>query len=304
MRLRLMLCVCLLAFGAIAPAATARELPEFHTAGFTLHGTNGYEIGFGAFSEGPEGRGVAHVLVSHGGRGGSGAGYSVYGTSAIVSDYFVKADFGPFGKVDMAIRPSGRPRKVHIKCTKDSYEFEPTAYEGVFEFEGEGGYTRAAVTQAHLPSATSFCSARGGFGESRGAGEPGARVSGLSFANGRKLTFAMTKNHPHGRVKYSAEIRERRAGVSIDRIVEGYAGAGALRFEDDLSSASLQPPFPFSGAASLTPNRESVYPRWRGDLAVDFIGRAGVRLAGRGVHASIVHACFQVSGDPSYASSC
>lgn len=304
MRVRLLLCTCLLAFGACASAATARELPEFHSAGFSLHGTNGYEIGFDAFSEGPEGRGNAYVVVSHGGGGGSGAGYAVYETPAIVSDDFVKADFGPFGKVDLAVHPSGRLRKVHIKCSRHSYPFEPIAYEGIFEFEGESGFTRASATEAHLPPFTSFCSAAGGYGESRGAGEPGARVSGVSFAHGRKLTFAMTKNHPKGRVKYMAEIRERRAGISIYRTVEGYTGAGAFRFADDLSTASLQPPFPFAGSASLVRRRESLFPSWRGNLSVDFIGRPGVRLAGPGVHASIIPACFQVSDDSSFASSC
>jgi len=302
MRGRLILCICLLAFGVAAPTAAARELPDFHSAGFSLQGTNGYEVGFSAFSERPDGRGDAGVVVF---RKGSKAGAAFYRTSAIVSDDFVKADFGPFGKVDMAIRPSGRTRKVHIECTKHSYEFEPTAYEGTFEFRGENGFTRAATTQAHLPSAISFCGAGGGYGESRGPGSPGAHLSGVSFDHGRKVSFDFVKNHPtRGRVKYEAEIRERRAGVSIFRAVDGWAGAGAFRFADDLSTASLQPPAPFSGSASLLRSRGSVFPRWRGDLTIDFIGRPDVRLAGTGVHASIVHACFEVSGDPSYAMSC
>lgn len=301
MRARLILCTCLLAFGAVAPAATARELPEFHSAGFSLQGTNGYEIGFGAFSEGPEGRGEANVMVHRGGKGGS---YAFYTASAIVSDDFVKADFGPFGKVDLAVHPSGQLRRVDIKCSKHSYEFEPIAYEGIFEFEGEDGYTRASTTAARLPAVTSFCGEGGGYGESRGSDAKGARLSGVSVAHGRQVTFAVNKNFPRGRVKYSAQIRERRAGVLINRIVAGYAGPGAFQFADDLSAASLQPPAPFSGSASLTPNRESIFPRWRGDLSVDFIGRADVRLAGPKVHASIVHACFQVSGEPSHAASC
>jgi hypothetical protein len=301
MRVRLVLCACLVAFGVVAPAAVAGELPDFHSAGFGLKGTNGYEIGFGAFSERPDGRGEAHVVVY---RDDRSAGAAFYATSAIVSDDFVKADFGPFGKVDLAVRPSGHPRKVHIRCSKQSYLFEPTAYEGIFEFEGEGGYTRASTTEARLPSDASYCSHGGGYGESRSSEERGARISGVSFDHGRKVTFQVNKNHPRGRVKYSADVRERRAGISIYRTLEGYAGAGAFRFAEDLSTASLQPPFPFAGSASLVRSRDSLLPRWRGDLTVDFVGRPDVRLAGPGVHASIVHACFQVSGDPSYATSC
>jgi hypothetical protein len=121
MRASLILCICLLALGAAAPAAEAGELPDFHSAGFGLQGTNGYQIGFSAFSERPDGRGDAHVVVFRGGRGGSGAGYAIYATSAVVSDDYVKADFGPFGKVDMAILPSpGRadiPRRGQPRST-------------------------------------------------------------------------------------------------------------------------------------------------------------------------------------------
>ena len=81
MRARLILGACLLAFGVATPAATARELPDFHSAGFGLQGTNGYEIGFSAFSERPDGRGDAHVIVFRGGRGGSGAGNAVYASA-------------------------------------------------------------------------------------------------------------------------------------------------------------------------------------------------------------------------------
>ena len=159
-------------------------------------------------------------------------------------------------------------------------------------------------TQARLPSVVSFCSSSGGYGESRGPGGRGARLSGVSFDHGRKVSFQVNKNHPKGRVKYSAEVRERRGGVFVYRVLEGYGGAGAFRFADDLSTAALDPPSPFSGSGLLTRSPESVFPRWRGDLAIDFVGRPNVRLAGPSVHVGIAHACFQVSGDSSYAASC
>jgi len=310
MKVRLILCGCLLALGAASPAAAAsstrppqlvRKLPVAYGAGFQLQGTNGYTIGFSAFSERLDGRGKAHFVVH---RRDRRAGAAYYIAPALVSPDFVKVDFGPFGRVDLAVRPSGPPRMVHIGCTKQKYLFEPMVYEGTIEFEGERGYTAVTPTQAHPPSAVSFCSSISGYGESRGADEPGARLSGVSYAHGRKVSFEVNKNHPKGRVKYSAEIKERRDGVSIYRSLDGYAGAGAFRFADDLSTASLAPPFPFSGAASLARNPESVFPSWRGDLAIDFVGRPNVRLAGPDIHVGIAHACFQVSGDSSYATSC
>jgi hypothetical protein len=306
----LILCTCLAFLGLGAPASAAmptfppnlaeRELVAY-TAAFQLQGSNGYEVSFAAFSDRLDGRGEIGIGVA---RGNGRQGVAYYRVPGVVSESFVKADLGPFGKVDLAIHPSGRLRKIHVKCSRQSYLFEPVLYEGTVEFEGEDGYTRVRATQARLSPVTSYCGRGGGYGESRSSEERGARISGFSFDHGRKVTFQVNKNHPRGRVRYSAEIKERRQGISITRAVEGYAGAGAFSFAEDLSTASLDPPSPFVGSASLARNRDSVFPAWRGDLAVDFPGRPGVRLAGPGVHASIVHACFQVSSDPSFASTC
>jgi hypothetical protein len=310
MKVRSILCGCLMAL-AVAPPAAAADSPRppqplraelvVYSAGFQLQGTNGYTIGFAAFSERLDGQGEAHFVVH---RRDRRAGAAFYTAPALVSPDFIKVDFGPFGRIDLAIRPSGPPRMVHVGCSKQKYLFEPLVYEGTIEFEGERGYTAVTATQARPSSNISFCGTGGGYGESRGAGERGARLTGVSFDDGRKLSFQVNKNHPKGRVKYSAELRERRDGISIYRALEGYAGAGAFRFADDLSTASLDPPFPFSGSALLTRNPESVFPTWSGDLALNFVGRPKVRLAGPNVHVGIAHACFQVSGDSSYATTC
>jgi hypothetical protein len=305
----LILSIGLAALGLAAPASAALRPPPpelaagdliAYTASFQLQGTNGYQIQFGGFSERLDGRGEISIGVAR----NRHAGVAFYSAPGIVSESFVKADLGPFGRVDLALHPSGHQRKIHVACSRQSYTFEPATYEGIVEFRGEHGFTAAHATRTPLVPFTSFCGAGGGYGESRGSGEPGARLGGISFEHGRKLTFQVNKNHARGRVKYSAEIRERRHGISIYRAVGGYAGASAFQFAADLRTASLDPPLPFSGSASLTPNPNSVAPTWRGDLAVDFPGRSGVRLAGPGVHVNIDHACFSVSGDPSFAASC
>jgi len=310
MRFRLILSIGIATASLAAPASAAvAPLPPIlaagelvaYSAGFQLQGTNGYTVHFGGFSERLDGRGEISVSVA---RGSGRKGVAYYRVSGIVSESFVKADLGPFGKVDLALHPSGRKRKIHIACSRQSYSFEPATYEGFVEFRGEHGFTRARATRTPLVPFTSFCIGRGGYGESRGGDQPGARLGGVSFVHGRKLTFQVNKNQPRGKVKYRAEIRERRQGVSIFRAVEGFAGTGAFRFADDLRTASLAPPLPFSGSASLTRGRDSVVPLWRGDLALDFPGRPAVRLAGPGVHVNIAHACFSISGDPSFATSC
>jgi hypothetical protein len=312
MNLRPVLWVCLAALAFAAPAeATVTRPPslaakaEFlgYSAGFRLQGANGYALGIGGFSERRDGRGKVYVGVGRKGEYGSGTTYVAPG---VVSEDFFKADLGPFGRVDLALHPSGRVRKIHVKCSKQSYPFETGTYDGVVEFKGEHGYTRASATQIPFqPPVTSFCGGGSGRGESRGPGLPGARLQGLSFVRGRRLSFQVNKNHPRrGRVPFSFELSERREGIQIHRSIEGFAPSGSFSFEPDFSTAELSLPSPFSGSATLRRRTNAVTPTWTGDLSIDFVGHPAVRLAGPGVYVSLAHACFSYSGDPFFAETC
>jgi hypothetical protein len=310
---KLVLCVCAVLLGLAAPAEAAASAAtpvaakaDFfgYAAGFSLQGTNGYAIGVFGFSERLDGKGELDIGVRRKGDYRDGASYSA---PAIVSADFIKADLGPFGKVDLALHPSGRIKKTHIKCSKHTYPFETGFYEGVVEFEGERNYTSAsAVRIPFQPPITSFCGPQGGGkGEGRGPGEKGARLRGVSYADGRRLSFQVNKNHPRkGRVPFSAALDERRAGIRIHRSVEGFAPASSFHFDPGLHSAEVSLPSPFSGSATLRRRPNSVSPSWTGDLTVDFLGHPDVRLAGPGVYVSLVHACFIYSGDPSTGFTC
>ncbi len=277
-------------FRILAAKSASAELVGF-SSGFTLRGTNGYDIGFGAYSERLDGRGRIGVAVtSQDGFGGS----AFYSAPAIVSEQFIRADLGALGRVDLELHLSGETKKIDIRCSDQSYPFEPGVYEGTLEFEGEQGYTTVSTTQIPLsPPVTSFCGSGHGSGESRGPGLPGARLMGISFAHGRHLAFQVNKNHRRrGRVPYSVQIREKHGSVQILRGIEGIAPASSFHFDGGLHSADLHLPSPFSGSATLRRRPNSVIPSWTGDLAVDFPGRPDVRLAGPTVHVSLVPACF------------
>lgn len=312
MKPKLLLCAWVTAFVLVAPvqaaasggssAAATAEFIGFGT-GFELQGTNGYSIGIGGFSERLDGKGRVYVAVGRKGEYGSG---TTYIAPAVVSEDFFKADLGPFGRVDLALHPSGRTRKIHVRCTKQSYPFESGTYDGVVEFKGEQGYTRASATQFPFqPQVTSFCGGASGKGESRGPGLPGARLQGLSFAHGRRLSFQVNKNHPRrGRVPYSFELSERRGGIQIHRSVEGIAPSSSFSFEPNFSAAELSLPSPFSGSATLRRRVNAVTPRWTGNLSVDFVGHSDVPLTGPSIYISLAHACFSYSGDSSFAETC
>jgi len=312
MNLKPILCACLagLAFAAPAEASLPGPPPvaagaEFigHSASFRLQGTNGYTVGIYAFSERLDGKGKIDIAVGRKGDNGSGTFYTA---PAAVSEDFVKADLGSFGRVDLAIHPSGAERKIHVKCSKVTYPFELGEYEGVVAFEGEGDYTRIDATRIPFqPPFTSFCGGGSGKGETRAPGLPGARLQGLSFTHGRRLSFQVNKNHPRrGRVPFSAELRERHEGIQIHRYVEGFAPGDSFHFDPDLRSAELSLPSPFSGSATLRRRPNRVTPSWTGDLILDFIGHPDVHLAGPGVYVTLTHACFSYSGEQGFAETC
>lgn len=196
----------------------------------------------------------------------------------------------------MARRASGREKTAHPKCLGGAQTYEPGTYEGLIEFNGEGGYTRARDNRvAQLPAWLVF-SNRGlcgsGYGEISGPGEPGARLRGVSFADGRNLSFQVNKNRPGAQTIFTASLKERLDGIRIDRTLSGEAPPSAFCFDHALRTATLSPPPPFSGSASLGRDRNSFSPIWTGDLALDFPGSPDVSLAGSDVHVSLVHARF------------
>ncbi|HEX7278049.1 MAG TPA: hypothetical protein VF255_00370 [Solirubrobacterales bacterium] len=303
MKARSILGLCLLTLTIAAPSApaaaakpaavNAADFPGYWAA-FQLQGSNGYSIGISAYSvplEEEEGISIAAF------RKGSVA---LYTASVRMTPTTIYADLGALGKVDLRLDPSGRQKTIPIKCSGgDTFTFEPGFYEGVIEFNGEEGYTKVRETRVPLrPLLSSYCGGGSGSGESIGDSEPGARLRGVSYAQGRVLSFQVNKNRPAGApTVFEASLRERRDGIRIYREVQGAVGSSAFRFPRDLKTATLSPPAPFSGSASLRRTRGSVKPRWTGNLALDFPGRSSVALAGPSVYVGLVHARFTCGGN-------
>lgn len=275
--------------------AVATFEPDALGAGFRLHGSHGYSISAIAFPREDGHRGTIDFTVSR-------HGASVfYEASATVTADAIRADLGRIGKVDVVRRPSGLEKTVRPKCLGGAQTYEPATYEGVIEFNGEEGYTRAREEHvAQLPVWLVFSDhgpCGGGSGEASGPGEPGARLRGVSFAHGRGLSFQVNKNSPKAQAIFTASLKERRGGIRIDRELTGEAPPGAFRFDPHLRTATLSPQAPFSGSASLSRSRNSFSPIWTGDLELAFPGRS-VPLTGSRVHVSLVHARFTRSRGP------
>lgn len=279
---------------ASAGAFGASYSSEGVATGFSLEGSNGYSIFVSAYSHRADGRGQVTVLVSRKRES------AVYSAPAQVTATKVFADLGRLGTIDATLHPSGHEKTVRL-CGKLKLPFEPGYYEGALEFHGEDGYVRADQARASLspfPFPRFGCHGGGSGEETGNPGLPGARLRATSFAGGRVLGFQVNKNRPKTPAFYSVSLRERHDGVKIARTIEGKAPADAFTFDHGLRTATLGPPSPFSGSASIGHSEDSFSPIWAGNLAVDLPGRLKVPLAGPGVHVSLVHARFTRSPGP------
>jgi hypothetical protein len=63
----------------------------------------------------------------------------------------IEADLGEFGRVDLLLNRSGHKEGFRLPCGGPKETFEPGVYEGMIDFVGEGGYTRAAAVSPPSP---------------------------------------------------------------------------------------------------------------------------------------------------------
>lgn len=285
-RLAIALASALVALAILASGAGA-DAPGA-TAAFTVDASNGYKILAYAFSRRVDGKGDVILFVG-GGRGGAS-----YFAPANVTPTAIHADLGSLGHIDLQFRPSGVVKQERSSCDKRSVPFDAGTYRGTFEFRGEEQFTQAEATSVHSlirPILNLVC---GGVsqGETSGYGVRGARLRLFRHDRGRRIALQFNKNRRDARVRFEASIKERKGRIAITRSVGGRAIPGsAFSFTDDLQTATLSPPAPFTGKATF---HRSATPanRWTGNLTVDFPGEANVALTGSKVRATLVHAEF------------
>ncbi len=300
------LCLALLCLTAGAEPASGSSssvgivvtpYPDAVEVGFQLSGSHGYTISASAYSDGTRPNGQFSLTARR------GRAAVTYVADAKVTRDSIEADLGKLGSVRLSRRDDAREKTAKPRCGGRPFVYESAHFEGLVEFTGEGGFTH--VTARRVKQVPAFLSFLGpgdcgsGSGAAFGPAEPGARLRAVSFAHGRNLTLQVNKNGPKTPLGFAAGLKERRDGIFIRREVSGFGPSDAFRYDRGLRAATLSPPPPFSGSASLTRSKNSVAPIWRGDLAVDFPGRRSVPVAGPNVHVSIVHAHFTRNDVPS-----
>lgn len=274
---------------AVAPGAIAAEPPPklAFDGGIELSATNGYHV-FGLISS-FEGKAQVSLFV---GKAGETAIYTARGVGTESS---VAVDFGPLGKVDLEVRPTGSSETIRPCGGKGKPTTIPASeFIGTLEFHGEDAFTEFSATNLPLriePLAHLVC---GGVtvGTTSGSHVGGVQLKAKS-ANGPLLVIQ--QNHPGAQVFYEASMHEKEGTVQVSRSISGRLPAASIDYAPSLGSASFAAPSPFTGKATYigrTPPGETRpgTGTWRGSLRVDFPGHADVPLAGSGFSATIVHA--------------
>jgi hypothetical protein len=96
-----------------------------------------------------------------------------------------------------------------------------------------------------------------------------------------RLAFVAAAYRPpeeRGLTLFSASSTERRAGMTIERAAASLGPERTFSFDTGLGTATVSPPRPFSGSATLAPGPGGAT-AWTGSLKVDLPGRKNVPLA-------------------------
>lgn len=289
-RLGLALAAFVIACGAqAAPAAAEGEAETGAFGSFRLKGTNGYSVLAIALSKPRFKHGEILVFVGKG--SASGLDSVIYLAPAAVTPDTIEADLGPVGQISLQFESSGPPERVHASCKRGgSVTYEPGVWVGEIEFVGEEGFTQVHRTRTKAIPNPFLETGCGGIriGETSGQEADAARLIARSATRKHAIYLQANKNHRKARVRVEASLEERRDGMVVSREVVRSFPASTFSFDAELRSATLAPPAPFSGSASLHRDAQPAN-QWTGNLSVDFSGRADVPLAGRRFNSALGH---------------
>lgn len=272
----------------VAPAqAFVESLPAGYGA-FLLHGMHGYSILVRANpQEGSQDEGVRLIAWRNG-------SMAIYEVPAKVTEAKIKATLGGVGRISVEFHPRGKPRIASIKCNRSAkLRYQPGRWVGRIVFKGEEGFTRVEVRSAKqivwpfLLIACPYISEPVELGPQL----PGARLAAGWRSKSRSVGVNAITNYPGSRLKLGAAIEEQKGQLQITRVAEGFYPGTGFEFDPALSTATVQPPGPFSGTATYSRSAEP-QSRWTGDLSVDLPGRANLPLTGARFGVSLEHARY------------
>lgn len=267
-----------------APAEAFVSEASAPAAGLTLRGSNGYQLSVGVES------GFASIyVVEPGSKDGFGATtrYLRFGRNSTVSHKRLQLDFGHIARIAARFEPSGRVRRIRPPsfCEGGPEVIRFGVFVGKLRFHGEGGYTEVDARRARGTIRSSprlVCDLRRARPsvDRRGRGALVTTLEASEPASSLAFAAVRTAADPSSSL-FIAVSGERREGVQIQREAISIGPGSAFAPDPSLDSATVAPPFPFSGSASFQ-RLDDYTSRWEGPLTVSFPGRPDTPLTGRG----------------------
>jgi hypothetical protein len=214
-----------------------------------------------------------------------------YEVKGEVTEEGLKVRFGRLGLIDVAFTPSRTLSSTAPAqgCTGEPRTLREGTFTGTIDFTGERNYVRieapqvegsmSVISQWQCPEEpTPFArSARPLALSSRGE-EKAATL----YAFGRRCScYFAARVHSKGKgrsIFYGAKA-ERREGMEILRGIIARAGVSAFVVDRAAGIATVRPPLPFRGQATLT-RRPGQRPLWRSTIQMPFLGTAPVNPQG------------------------
>jgi hypothetical protein len=300
-RLLLFHVLAVAALPAAASAAAPTDEVQTPYAKFALDANHGLR----AFVEAAEGDVTLELNRKH---------YTVtYKVPAEITDTGLKAQFGKLGLIDVAFQPT---KTLRTEEPPKGCEGEPSTHrEGLFvgtiEFAGEHEYVQIESTQAEGKMSVyreSEWKCPHKTRSTRGEGPPtktsaGARArymarkepAALSALSRRCLCYflALAEHDREGRgpTYFLGAKLEHREGMEISRVT--YAGTGtrvgtsSFVFDHEAGTATVRPPWPFSGHATFERRRHG-RDLWQSTIRVPVLGAAPLSIRGQGFRAKLV----------------
>lgn len=190
----------------------------------------------------------------------------------------VSSRIGNLGSVSMTFHPTGSERVDRSDCDSSMTRSRPGAFVGSLHFLGEGGYVKldAHRLQGVVLHPGPECDL-----STASRIEAKAKVDRLfaGFRSGLDATYFYAQTLASGGSLYEVEAETGGSEYAVQRFAYAYAPGSTFATDKSLSSASLTPPYPFSGTGSLQRAADGA-PSWTGSLAVSFPGAVDVPLTG------------------------
>lgn len=191
---------------------------------------------------------------------------AIYRVPATITDHSVVAKFGKRGRLNFHFQPR--------KCKGG------LIFTGKFTFTGENGFIHIdadRATGSFFEQVYTACGPRGPVdpGKVRIVTATGIRLEATArepdHRGGRALEVTEYRTRGgHRSVDIAGFVTEKREGMSIGRGAIVSAPTSAFRRDVAAGTATVTPPAPFTGSATLT--RDGAESAWEGDLQVPLLG--------------------------------